>query len=569
MYSHPCQSQIKAAFTDSPVRLDGILNEKAWENADPVSDFTQRELVEGAAPTELTEVYFLFDNNNFYVGVKCYDSDPPGIVHRVLTRDKYLFLIEDNFTIVLDTYNDKRSGYYLAVNPNGSQVDGTFRTYEKVNTQWDGIWDVASRITEEGWFCEIRIPFKTLRFHNTPSQIWGINFRRQIVRKNEELMWRGWRRDDDIIHLSKGGTIIIDRALKSSRQIDVKPYILSGLEKTSDTDPDGTFKTGLDVTLGLTSNTTLVLTTNTDFAHIESDQEVINLTRYNISYPEKRNFFLEGSEIFTFSQGMTNVFYSRRIGISPDRKPVPILGGAKLTQKSGSYTMGVLTMQTEGKYGYPSTNYSVFRVKKDVLNQSYVGFITTSIMEADGHDNQVMGGDMILKTDTFRGNKNFEVQSYLVGSLTDGKGDKSLAGRIYVSYPNDMINAYMLYHALGPGFNPELGFISGKKPGIHQYMGRFDFRPRTSMPFIKQFDFEPIMINYYTDMDRKLIARTVAIRPFGIISKSEDRFSITVENQFDYVEEAYTMFDKVDIEKRGYEWWSTELSFQSSGSRSV
>ena len=171
-------AQLNAAYTTETIRMDGVLDEKAWKNAVPVSDFTQKELVEGAAPSEKTVVRFLYDDDNFYVGVICYDSNPEGIVHRELKLDGLLYRIEDNFTMVIDTYNDKRQGYYFAVNANSSRYDGTFQTYEAPNIEWDGIWDAASRISDEGWSCEIVIPFKTLRFPNMLEQTWGINFRR-------------------------------------------------------------------------------------------------------------------------------------------------------------------------------------------------------------------------------------------------------------------------------------------------------------------------------------------------------------------------------------------------------
>ncbi|MBT4483014.1 MAG: carbohydrate binding family 9 domain-containing protein, partial [Candidatus Latescibacteria bacterium] len=563
-------SQIKPELIESKIKLDGLLDEFAWGKVEPVSDFTQSELIEGAAPTEKTEVRFLYDEYNLYIGIVCYDSEPDKIVHKELKRDGVLYRTEDNFTMVLDTYHDKRNGYYFAVNANGSQYAGTFQTHEPPNTEWDGIWDVSSRITDFGWTSEIVIPFKTLRFPNTNEQIWGINFRRQIQRKNEELMWRAWRRDDDLLHLSKGGTLHIARPLKQSRQLDLKPYLIGGVEKEQDQNLNDTFKYGLDLRYGVTSNTTLVLTANTDFAQIESDRETINLTRYDISYPEKRDFFLEGSEIFKYSQGMTNLFYSRRIGISPERESIPVLGGAKLTQKTGSYTMGLLTMQTDEKNNYPSANYSVMRIKKDIFEQSYIGFIATSILDTDGHDNQVYGTDVIFKTDTFFGDKNFEIQSYLTGSVTDGSFDDSMAGRIYFNFPNDLVNAYILYHALGPNFNPEMGFIRGKKPGVHQYMARFEYTPRpSSLPFIKKLDFEPFMFNYYTDMSRKLIARTTEFRPFGFITNSDDEFGFNIKNEYDYVEEAFTMFEDVIIPIGGYEWWFYEMDFDSSRSRPI
>jgi hypothetical protein len=427
-----CESQIRPVLTQSPIKLDGLLVEPAWENAEPINDFTQRELSEGASPTEKTEVRILYDNNNLYIGVICYDSEPEKIIHKELKLDGNL-KSDDMFAFVIDTYNDKRMGQYFEVNPNGARFDASFNNGVQIwslNEEWDGIWDVYGRITEYGWSVEIVIPFKTLRYPSTETQVWGINFMRIIQRKHEEVLWRGWKRNDGIFQLSKAGTLHIAEPLKKGLQLDVKPYILTGVERELDSDSDEVFNYGLDVTYGLDSNTTLTLTTKTDFAQIESDKEIINLTRFNLRYPEKRDFFLEGAETFSFTQGSSNLFYSRRIGISPEREEVPILGGIKLTQKTGSFRIGIMSMQTDEKNGYPQTNYSAIRVKKDIFEQSYVGFIATNLLDGKRHDNQLYGVDFKYRTDKFLTDKNFEVDASVAGTVTDGKTGKSMAERI-------------------------------------------------------------------------------------------------------------------------------------------
>ena len=228
-----------------------------------------------------------------------------------------------------------------------------------------------------------------------------------------------------------------------------------------------------------------------------------------------------------------------------------------------------MTMQTEQKYGLPSMNYSVMRMKKDIFEQSYIGLVATSKIDADGHDNQVYGGDMILKTDSFMGDKTFEVQSYLVGSVTDGSKHGNLAGRVFVNYPNDLIDAFILYHAIGPNFNPEMGLIKGKKPGVHQYMTTFEYKPRPNISFIKQFNFEPLYFNYYMDMDRKMIARYVKARPLGFYTNADDEINIEIENRYEYVENDFTIFDDIVIPAGGYDWYHTEFEFQSSESRPI
>jgi len=567
MLSSKSECQIYPVYTKSPINLDGLLNETDWKNVKPVSDFTQRELKEGAAPTEKTEVRILYDEDNLYIGVMCFDSEPDKIIHKELKWDGELES-DDMFTVVFDTYNDKRTGLNFSVNPNGAQYDATFESGDmRIGDDWNGIWDTSARIMDYGWSCEIAIPFKTLRYPNSETQTWGINFMRKIRRKNEEVLWRSWTRNDGIKRLAKVGTIHIDRPLGKSNELDIKPYILTGAEREINNDVDDVLKYGLDVRYGITSNTTLHLTTKTDFAQIEDDREVINLTRFNISYPEKRDFFLEGAETFDFNFGRENLFYSRKIGITPDRKQVPILGGAKLIQKSGSYRMGLITMQTDEKDGYPSTNYTVFRVKKDVLKQSYIGFMATSLYDTDHHDNQFYGLDFEYKSDTFLNNKNFEVSGILAGTMTDGSEHDNMAGRFGISYPNDLISSFLGYQMVGENFNPEIGFL--RRNDFKEFYWYLRISPRPNIPHIKQLVFQPFFFSYYTDMNGKLITRDVEISPLGFNLNSDDEFEFNINNNYEYIEENFNIFKDVVIPPGVYEWWSYEVKYEGSKTRPV
>ncbi|HDY86760.1 MAG TPA: hypothetical protein ENH82_01445 [bacterium] len=560
-------AQINAIYTDESVRLDGVLNEPVWKSASVIDDFTQRELTEGAEPTEKTEVRVIFDDNNLYIGAVFFDSEPDKIIRKELKRDGDTDS-DDSFTVVIDTYHDKRMGFYFSVNPNSARLDGTcIGGSNTVNTNWDGIWDVSSVITDKGWSCEIVIPFKTLRFPNTSSQTWGINFRRRIRRKNEEVLWRAWGLNDGINQLSKAGTLSIEHPLRNSRQLDFIPFLLGGTEKEEDKDSNDTFRYGLDVKYGITTNTTLDLTFKTDFAQIESDREVINLTRFDITYPEKRDFFLEGADLFNFTQGGTRLFYSRRIGISPDRQEVPILAGAKLMQKTGTFRLGIINMQTEAKHGVPGTNYTVARMRKDVLDQSYVGAIVTNLIDADGHDNQAISVDFGYQTDKFLSNKNLNIQGYLAGTVTDGKADDTLAGRVYLNYSNDLISTYMLYHQINPNFSPEVGFV--RRTGLKNSIWNLKYTPRVNIPHVKKILTQPVYINYTTDMNDKLISRTMEFRPFGIETESGDIFTANYRNSYDYVEEDFTLFKDTDVKQGVYDWWFYMLVLHSSTTRKV
>ncbi len=576
-------AQLKPAYLDSQIKLDGFLSESAWQNAEPITGFTQQELVEGDPASEKTEVRMLFDDDTLYIGVMCYDNDPSGIIARQLRWDGDMDG-DDNFALVIDTYNDKRTGFRFAVNPNGAQMDGAVTSgnilNSIVNTEWDAIWEARSAITAEGWSVEIAIPFKSLRFPTTDIQTWGINFRRIIRRKNEIALWRGWKRNQGLLLLSQAGTLQIAKQVKEGKQINVKPYVLGGFEEEhntakdnivtrSDKDIDDITKVGLDVKYNITSNMTLDLTTNTDFAHIESDREVINLSRFDIYYPEKREFFLEGSDTFDFTQGGTRLFYSRRIGITPDpdRQDQRIIGGAKLTQKAGSYRLGVLTMQTEDKSGYPGANYSIIRAKKDVLEQSYIGFLATNKVDNDKHDNQIYGLDWILRTDKFLGDRNLDVQGYLSGSVTDGKMHESSAGRLYISYPNEFVDSFILYHALDEQFNPEMGFA--RVVGIKNYIWFTTIKPRPDIPFIKRLVLKPFNFNYTTDMDGVLLFRDVEIRPLGFETDSDDEFSFSVWNDYDYVYETDFSIFGYDINPGIYDNWYYDMQFRGSRRRNV
>ncbi len=576
-------SQIKAVRAESEVRLDGRLTEPQWMTITPVSDFTQRELNEGAAPTEKTEVRVMYDDDNIYFGVICYDSEPDKIIHKELKWDggggssrtmRGFTPVDDMFTFVLDTYNSRRSGMYFAVNPNGAQYDGTFEHGDfRINFNWNGIWEVRTQITDIGWTCEIAIPFKTLRFPTTDTQEWAINFKRDIRRKNEEVLWRSWRRNDGINRLTKVGTVIIEGQLDTGYKLDTTPYVVSGIENYVDEDTDEDvsdriFKSGLDVKYGITSNTTIDLTTRTDFAQIEDDREVINLTRFNISYPEKRDFFLEGAETFACQLGSRDeLFYSRRIGITEDREMLPILGGAKITQKQGDYRMGLMSIQTESEHGVPSTNYSVVRVKKDILEQSVVGLIGTSVYDENKHDNQLLGVDFTYNSDSFLGSKTLEINGALMGTNTEGDHKDAMLKRFSFFIPDDFMFLYLNYQDVDENFNPELGFM--RRTGMENMYGMFRITPRSNLPFIKKFLFEPAYFSGYYDQSGRLITRDYRMSPIGIDFNNDDRFEIVINNNYEYLDEEFELFDGNTVPVGEYEWWFYGLDYSTSQSRTV
>ncbi|MBN1291136.1 MAG: carbohydrate binding family 9 domain-containing protein [Candidatus Latescibacteria bacterium] len=556
---------LQAVFSETPLSVDGDLREPVWKNAAPAANFIQKELIEGDPATEQTEVRVVYDKDNVYIGILCFDTNPAAIIHNEMERDVDL-ISDDHFTIVLDTFNSHRSGYYFEINPNGARHDGFVYSGELTNPNWDGVWDAEAKITETGWSAEIMIPFKTLKFPNSTDQIWGINFKRVIRRKNEEVLWSSWRRDDGLFQLAKMGTLTGIRDITKGRMIQLQPYVLAGAEKENG-DSDREFRYGLDISYPLTTDLTFDITTYTDFAQVETDKEQINLTRFSLYYPEKRDFFLESAEIYDFDTGyFEKVFHSRRIGISPEREQVPIIGGVNFSGRTGPYSIGVLNIQTDEKGIYPETNYSVVRIKRDVLEKSRVGMIATNLYDSDKHENRTLGFDFFYQTNKFLQNKNFAVRGDVTGSFTDGRHDDNLFGRVFIDYPNDLIDSFWEIYHVGEQFNPEIGFIT--RTGIRRVNGAVRYYPRPHVPCVNKLIFKPLGIDYMSDMDGVMQERTLTYWPFGILTTSDDLIRFEIEDKYDFVQEEFGIFGESILPGK-YHWTGYGVFVQTNRSRPV
>jgi len=554
---------LQAVFIQENVSIDGSLREPFWDNVLPATHFIQKELVEGDPASEKTEVKIVYDNDNVYIGLTCHDNNPEAIIHNEMERDVDL-VSDDHFTLILDTFNSRRSGYYFEINPNGARHDGFVYSGELINPNWDGVWDASARITENGWSAEIMIPFKTLRFPNTEIQEWGINFKRLIRRKNEEVLWTSWKRDDGLFQLSKAGTLIGIAQVTKGRMIQLKPYVLAGMDKENG-DDDREFKYGLDISYPITTDLTFDITTYTDFAQVETDKERINLTRFSLFYPEKRDFFLESAEIYDFDTGyFEKVFHSRRIGISPDREQVPIIGGINFSGRTGPYSIGVLNIQTDSKGIYPETNYSVIRIKRDILEKSRIGFIATNVNDSDKHENRTLGADFFYQTNKLFTSKNFAVRGDVTGSFTDGRHDDNMFGRLFIDYPNDLIDSFWEFYHVGEQFNPEIGFIT--RTGIRRVNGAVRYYPRPAAPGVNKLIFKPVGINYLSDLDGRMLERTLTYWPVGVLTTSDDLIRFEIEDKYDNVDEEFPIFGNTVLPGK-YHWTNYGVYVQTNRSR--
>src|SRR5438093_5195517 len=350
--------QVERVTTDSPVaratrttetiRIDGRLDEAAWQSAEPIGPLRQREPVESTDPSEHTSVRVLYDDNALYVAVVCDDRSRNGIVSTQLTRDADLD-VDDRITIVLDPFFDHRNGFFFQVNPAGARSDGQVsNNSESLTRDWDGIWNAAARISDEGWTAEIEIPFKTLRFKPGQS-VWGFNVERQIKRRQETDRWAAPRQNIWIGNLAEAGRLEGFDGIRQGLGLDVRPYVSGGAENS-----DGSFTGGIDVFKNVTPNLNAAVTVNTDFAETEADIRQVNLTRFPLFFPEKRTFFLEGAGVFDMA-GLANTtdvrpFFSRRIGlvegVTGNNVTVPLRVGLKLTGRQSDYNIGVLDVET-------------------------------------------------------------------------------------------------------------------------------------------------------------------------------------------------------------------------------
>ncbi|MCH8326795.1 MAG: carbohydrate binding family 9 domain-containing protein, partial [Bacteroidetes bacterium] len=450
---------IYAAKTPVPPVIDGILNDSVWNIAKPISDFLQQEPIAGKTPSQKTEVRILYDDKNIYVSFMCYDTDPKKIVARALKLDG-AWGADDNISLIFDTFNDKRSGYWFGTNPLGMRDDALLNGsgFGGFNEQWHGIWDVRSAIVDSGWSTELTFPFSTFKFYNKPVQTWGIEFTRSIARNGETIRWSTVGKDIQFFDLSKQGKLLGIKGIKRGNPVYLKPFITAGTEK-GETRNSTLHEVGLDIKYGLTQSLSLDLTFNTDFAQVESDRAVINLSRFPFFFPEQREFFLEGANIFSFGfGGRDNIFYSRRIGIS-DENEISIIAGAKLVGRTNNMELGILEIQTSAEKGEPGTNYGIARVKFDIFDQSYVGIFFSNKLSFNDF-NRSVGADILLRISKFLNDKNLAFGLRVAKTDEKHGGKNSWAGRMFIDYSNDLIDQFMSYGFIQQKFNPGIGFIS-------------------------------------------------------------------------------------------------------------
>ena len=467
----------RATRSATPPTIDGRLDDPVWAQATVITDFIQNEPNDGSPATERTEVRILFDDRAIYIGAWMFDSDPGSIVAGESRRDVDLTQL-DSFLMVLDTYRDRQNAFVFGTSPMGVEYDGQVSREGEggfgqnisanavrqqrgagagLNVNWDGNWTVASGRDGQGWYAEFRIPFSTLRYPQGGEQSWGLNFSRNIRRKNEQAFWASVPRQYTLYRVSLAGAL--EGLEAPSQQVaSVTPYVL-GSTRHDYTLPE-TFSegdVGVDVKYGITQSLMLDLTYNTDFAQVEVDDQQVNLTRFSVFFPEKRPFFLENAGTFAVGTPETSeLFFSRRIGIGPDNQTVPLLGGARLSGKVGGATVGLLNIQARGRDDIAPQNYGVVRLMQELPNRSRIGGVVVTRFNTDstgdrnltfGIDGRLGLGDRVL------------LDSYVGLTDTPGLSGEQYSWSLAGSYTSRDWEGGLAIRDQAENFNPEVGFL--------------------------------------------------------------------------------------------------------------
>ncbi len=563
------------------IRLDGVLDEAVWATVPTIGRLLQQEPIPESAPTMETEVRVVFDRDHLYFGILCRDDDPSSIVANQLSRDSQL-RTDDNIAIVLDPFLDRRNGFFFETNAVGSRTDGQVaNNAERRTREWDGIWNAAARVTDEGWVAEIEIPFKTLRF-KPGETTWGLNVERTVVRLNEVNRWASPRRDVWLTNFAMAGQLTDLEGIQQGRGLDIRPYA-----STSRADGDGDFDVGLDVFKNITPSLNASVTVNTDFAETEVDARRVNLTRFPLFFPEKRTFFLEGAGIFEIAGLTANrrggtllPFFSRRIGLLEGQE-VPIIAGAKMVGREKGFNIGVLDVVTNDaeipNFGHvDKQNLLVARVSRNLFTQSWIGGILTHGNPEGTGQNTLFGLDAKFATSKFRDDKNLSLSLYYLGTKDETLGEMDTAYGFKLEYPNDLWDANVSFTTIGEDFNAALGFVPRK--GIRIFRPFVSFRPRARQIGIRQFNFQFFPTLVYA-LDGRLLDYRVQTAPLNLETESQERIEFNVIPEQQTLDEPFEIHDGAVIPAGRYQWtryraevqtaeyrpWAVELSYRWGG----
>ena len=554
-----------ATHTNVAPILDGRLDEAVWEAATPATEFVQIEPVLGAAPSEATEVRVLYDADNLYIGARLYDHDPAHIVRNVMVRQPRLFG-EDRLHVILDTFHDRRNGYYFEVNPNGLRADALIENNSTLIESWDGLWDAASTVDEHGWSTELRIPMKSLSF-DARADAWGLNIYRSIAARGEFLSWNTDTIADQPYAPALAGRLTGLQGLQQGLGLDVTPsFSLHRHEAEAFGEEGREWEPSLDLLYKLTNATTAALTINTDFSATEVDDRQVNLTRFSLFFPEKRTFFLQDAGIFEFGELSENgrPFFSRTIGLGADGEPLDLDAGLKVTGREGRTNFGVLAVRQSAGRTEPAQNLFVGRGVVNVLEQSSVGVITT-MGDPEGGDNSVVGSDFRYRSN-FAGDQVLDATAWAQHSRTPDLGSDDAYG-VSFRLPNDRWYVETYATQIGRHFDPAMGFVN--RPGIRNVNGFFRFRTRPEHSDWLIANNYWMFLERVEDLDGRLQSSVLELMPWGPYTKGNDFYRPMWQRFREVPTEAFLLFDRLPVAAGDYSFDHWSFRVETSEARAL
>ena len=563
---------VRAVRLPEGLTIDGALDEEAYETVPAFSDFIQTEPQMGEPASEKTDGWVFFDDTNIYVVARCWDSAPESEwVVNEMRRDNTTITQNQQVAFLLDTFYDRRNAVIFNINPIGGRMDGQITNESTFNGDWNPVWDIKTGRFAGGWTFEAAIPFKSLRYRPGRSQVWGFQMHRNIRRKNELVFLTRFeqvRTIRAVMLVSRSASLVGLEVPEGGRLLEIKPYLIGDVSSDVYTSPivSNVFggNVGLDVVkYGVTQNLTADFTVNPDFAQVEADEQQVNLTRFSLFFPEKREFFLENQGVFAFGGGGTRgggltpiLFYSRQIGLSQGQE-VPIAGGGRLTGRVGAFNLGVLNIQAGNnpEAGAVATNFSVVRLKRDVLRRSSIGALFTqrSVSTQGPGSNETYGLD-----GTFAFFDNLTTNTYWAQTTTPGLREDDISYRAQFDYAGDRYGVQVERLVVGDDFNPEVGFL--RRDDFERSFGSFRFSPRLlSSTAIRKLSWEG-RVDYISDRVSVLETREVQGQ-FGIEFENSDRFTATYTRSYEFLEQPFPIASTVTIPVGGYGFEDVQASF--------
>jgi hypothetical protein len=568
------RATIRATRISTPLKIDGKLDEAVYRTTEAISGFIQVEPTVGAVETEKTEMWVFYDDTNFYVSFRCWDSHPEREVANEMRRDSNQLVQNEHVSFILDTFHDRRNMFAFNVGILGGRMDGQMTNETQFNMDFNPIWRTVTSRDAQGWSGEASVPFKSLRYKPGSPQVWGFNARRTVRWKNESshIVPMPARGLTALSITSLAPNLVLD-VPESSRLVEIKPYVVGGvatdLTAVPRTRNDVTGDYGVDFKYGLTQNLTADVTYNFDFAQVEADDQQVNLTRFSLFLPEKREFFLENSNIFAFGGTASGagdtplMFYSRRIGLAGARQ-VPLIGGGRMTGKLGGFDVGAVSIRSDAEpvSASPATTFSVARLRRDLLRQSSVGvLITHRTTAAANRPRTAFGVDGVFKF-----YKNLYANTYWARTPRPDGADGTTSYRMQVDYPADRYGFQAEHLLVGQRFAPEVGFV--RRPDMRKSYLYGRFSPRTAKhPCIRKYAWDASYSRIANHTGR--VESTAASAAFAVDFHNSDRVFLSVANNGEYLPLPFRISPAVTLPVGQYAFFGTRAGYNFGAQRKV